>query len=165
MHDNQDMANSSFTDLNQTFVSWPQLTILAGNDVVYVSYLTSNLEVPPVFGKARCVYTNNMYAIDNNGTMLWSMPLDSFVTSMAVNNSTIYYGMSNGGISVGQTSSIAGGIAIVALLYVFFKFFMAGSVSRARKLLDKNVNRNTVYDFILRNPGSTLVRYFPRAWA
>lgn len=155
-HDNQDMANSSFMQLNQTYVSWPQLTILAGNDVVYVSYLTSNLEVPPVFGKARCVYTNNMYAIDNNGTLLWSLPLDSFVTSIAVNNSTIYYGMSNGGVSVGQTSSIAGGIAIVALLYVFFKFFLAGSVSRARKLLDKNVNRNAVYDFILRNPGSTL---------
>ena len=94
--------------------------------------------------------------LDKNGTLLWSKPMDSFVTSMAANNSTIYYGMSNGAISVGQTSSIAGGIAVVAMIYVFFKFFMAGSVSRARKLLDKNENRNAVYDFILRNPGSTL---------
>jgi predicted transcriptional regulator len=84
------------------------------------------------------------------------MPVDSFVTSMAANNSTIYYGMSNGAISVGQTGSIAGGIAIVAMLYVFFKFFLAGSVTRARKLLDKNANRNAVYDHILKNPGSTL---------
>lgn len=156
IHDNQDIANSSFKGLRQTFVSWPQLKILAGNDVLYVSYLTSNIQVPPVFGKARCVYTNSIYALDKNGTLLWSKPVDSFVTSMAANNSTIFYGMSNGAISAGQSSSIAEGVAIVAILYVFVKFFMAGSVTRARKLLDKNENRNAVYGFILRHPGSTL---------
>jgi predicted transcriptional regulator len=51
---------------------------------------------------------------------------------------------------------VASGLALIALVFVFFKFFMAGTVARARSRLGLNYNRNSVLGFISENPGSTM---------
>ena len=48
-------------------------------------------------------------------------------------------------------------LALLGSVALFFKFFVFGTVSRARDRLDKNDNRNMVLSFIAGNPGVTAV--------
>ncbi len=48
------------------------------------------------------------------------------------------------------------GFALTAILYIFVRFICVSAVARARSRINKNENRNTVYDFIAKNPGMTL---------
>ena len=48
------------------------------------------------------------------------------------------------------------GFALTAILYIFLRFFCIGAIARAHSRINKNENRNAVYDFIAKNPGLTL---------
>jgi len=151
------------------------LKILPGDDVVYVSYYMDNYEYPAsltsppyddgsdaykyphaaIFNRSELAYASGILALDNNGRLLWNKPMDSMVTTMAANNSTIYYGTENGKLSATQVNVVVG-FVLAAFFYLFVRFFCVGAVARAKARLNQNDNRNRVYDFIVKNPGSTL---------
>ncbi len=125
-----------------------------GNNAVYLSYYYAIYE-EPVFGNdSPCLYVNAIYALDNNGKLIWKMPMSGYVTDMATGNSTIYYQMDNGRIG-GSKVNVAAGIAFAAMAYLFLRFFMVGTVARARGRLHKNENRNAVLRYVADNPGAT----------
>lgn len=132
------------------------LNIMPGKGRVYISLFTANYEALLATAPSRCEYSSGIYALDKNGALLWYKPTDSLVTAMAANNSTIYYGTRSGEIVSTQMNGIAGGIAFLAIAYVFIRFFLVGAVARAKDRLDKNGNRNGVLKYIKDNPGSTL---------
>jgi predicted transcriptional regulator len=155
------------------------VSVLADHKTVYVSYYAYNYEYPasfvyplyvngshfnplnleytgkPVFNRSRMAYVSGILALDERGRLLWNRPTNSMVTTMAANNSTVYYSMKGGELSATQVS-IAVGFALTATLYLFLRFFCVGAVARAKARLNKNDNRNRVLDFIVRNPGSSL---------
>ncbi len=151
------------------------IKVLPGDNVVYVSYYMDNYEYPAsltsppyddgsdaykyphaaIFNRSELAYASGILALDNNGRLLWNKPMDSMVTTMAANNSTIFYGTENGKLSATQVN-IAVGFALAAFLYLFLRFFCIGAVARAKARLNQNDNRNRVYEFIVKNPGSTL---------
>lgn len=130
------------------------INILPADGVVYVSFWAYDYEIPTFYGVSKCVYSGGLYALDRNGRLIWEKPTGSFVSSMQQVNGTIYYGTNDGNISAASVDLAAGAIAAAA--YVFFRFFMAGAVSRARGRLDKNENRNMVLKFIVGHPGASL---------
>lgn len=131
------------------------IMVLPSGGTTYVGYYTANYDWPLVLGKSRYAYASGVYAINRSGRLLWYKPADSLVTAMAsTNNSTIFYGTRNGKVISGD--AFAGGLAALAILYVFMHFFMAGTISRARSRLGLNANRNSVLKFIADNPGSTM---------
>ena len=132
------------------------LKIMPAKDSIYLSFYTVNYESPLVLGRSDCLYSSAIYALGEDGALQWSRPTDSFATSMAANNSTIYYGTKGGKVVSAQMDSVVDGIALIALVYVFFRFFLVGAVTRARDRLDKNENRNRIFEFIARNPGETV---------
>jgi predicted transcriptional regulator len=143
-----------------------------GGDV-YVSYYSYNYEypsgykawartpgiddryLPAVFNRSRCDYVAGVIALDNSGRVLWQRPTGAYVTGMTANNSTIYYSMSNGGLSA-TDAGIATGFAILASAYLLLRFFLVGAVSRARNRLEHNENRNLVLGQIRERPGGTM---------
>ena len=151
------------------------MLILPTENVIYVSYYAFNYEYPrsltsppyddgsdaykyaraAVFNRSKIAVISDIYAIDAQGHLLWDRPTDSMVTSMAANNSTIYYGTDSGRI-FGTQANIALGFALIAVAYLFLRFFCVGAVARARSRIDKNENRNSVMRYVVANPGSTL---------
>jgi predicted transcriptional regulator len=150
------------------------ISLLPEDHVLYVSYYMSNYEYPnvlsseaansesdryyriePVFNRSRLAYVSGVLAIDNKGRMLWNKPTDSLVTAMAANNSTVYYSTKDGKLFATQ-SNLALGFALIAVAYLFLRFFCVGAVARARSRIDKNDNRNSVMKYVIANPGSTL---------
>ncbi len=126
-----------------------------GTDTLYLDYYSFNWQKPIINNQTACIYANSLYAIADNGTLLWVKPLGSLVTSMAVNNSTLYYGTVNGGFYVENAAKIGGGLALLAIVYLIARFFVIGSIARARSRLDKNENRNSLMQYIADNPGLT----------
>jgi predicted transcriptional regulator len=122
---------------------------------VYVSYWAYNYQYPFIFNQSKCVYGGGLYALSNNGTLLWEKSIDSTVTAIAANNSTVYYSTENGNLSATQFN-IAIGLALATIVYLFLRFFCVGAVARAKASLNKNENRNHIYDFIVKNPGLTI---------
>ena len=80
--------------------------------------------------------------------------MNGFVDKMAVGNTTIYYSLDNGRIG-GSSANIAAGIAIAAVIYMFLRFFMLGTVARARSKLEENKNRRNLFQYIVDHPGVT----------
>ena len=74
---------------------------------------------------------------------------------MATKNGTVYYSTEDGKVNAVKIDAAAG-IALLAIAYVILRFFFIGSVARAKGQLNKNENRNAVYDFVIKNPGSTM---------
>ncbi len=109
-----------------------------------------------VFDSSRAVYVNSLYALDYNGTLLWKQPMDRFVTHAVANNNTFYYSTDGGKIG-GSTVNVAAGIALAAIAYVFLRFFMLGTVARAKTRIESNRNRNDLLKFVNENPGVTAV--------
>ena len=106
---------------------------------------------------SNCVYSNVLYAIDKNGTVIWQRPLGSYLTSMVSSNGTIFFSTGDGKLGMAVINgAVAGGVTLLALAFVFIRFFLAGFVVRARDRLDKNENRIWALKFIAENPGSTL---------
>ncbi len=130
------------------------IRVLACGNVVYVSYWAYNYVYPARFDQTTYTYGGGICALDGRGNLIWSRPTDSYVSSMTVKNGTVYYRTINGRFSAASMDVAAG--FVLAAAYLFFRFFLLGAVSRARTRLDKNANRMSVLDFILRNPGSTL---------
>ena len=132
------------------------LLVSPGNGVVYVSFQSMNYEYPVVLGKSKCAYVGGIYEFDENGTMLWYKPTPPISNTMQVTgNGTIFYQTPDGKVGV-TGAGFAGGFTLTALLYLFLRFFCIGAVARAKARLNQNDNRNRVYDFIVKNPGSTL---------
>lgn len=130
------------------------LEALPGENAVYVSFESAMFEYPVAYNKSKSVYYSGIYAFDKNGSLLWSKPTDSFASSMEADNGTIYYATRGGQLSMAQFGLT--GIAALAVAYLFIRFFLLGSVARARSRLDKNDNRNKVLDFIVQHPGLTM---------
>ncbi len=126
-----------------------------GQNMTYLDYHYYIYESPVVQNRSRCIYARGIYAIDNDGKLLWKKDVDGFVDNVAVGNSTIYYSLDNGRIG-GTALGIAAGTVVAAFTYVLLRFFAVGTVARARSRLDKNENRNGVLKYIADNPGSTL---------
>jgi predicted transcriptional regulator len=122
---------------------------------VYVSYWAYNYQYPFFFNQSKCVYGGGLYALSNNGTLLWEKSIDSMVMAIAANNSTVYYSTENGNLSATQFN-IAIGFALATIVYLFLRFFCVGAVARAKANLNKNEKRNQIYDFIVKNPGLTI---------
>ena len=140
-----------------TPVGWPEIDIYPGAGITYVSFRSINYETPVVYGYSRAVYSSGIYALDSNGRLIWSKPLDALVTASTTNNSTMYYSTADGKIFGTKANVVVGGLAALAVLGIFFKFFVFGTVSRARDRLDKNDNRNQVLAYIAGTPGATAV--------
>lgn len=126
-----------------------------GNDVIYVNTESYNFDYPVVFNESKVTYVNIIYALDANGTLIWQKPVGSYVTTMQAANGTFYYSTSDGKINAAVIDAAAG-IALLAIAYVVLRFIFIGSVARAKSRIDKNENRNVVYDYIVKNPGSTM---------
>lgn len=122
--------------------------------MTYLDYYYSIFDSPLFSNKSRCIYASGIYALDNNGSFLWDKDVNGFVDKMAVGNTTIYYSLDNGRIG-GSSANIAAGIAIAAIVYMFLRFFMLGTVARARNKLDENRNRRDLYQYIVAHPGVT----------
>jgi predicted transcriptional regulator len=161
-----------------------QIEALPRGNTVYFSYYSLNYEYPTnyetmgpiwlqrypgdlemidvtgrpyfaIINRSRCAYASGILALGNDGRLLWQTPTGSCVTGMAANNSTIFYGTRNGGLAA-MNSGIAAGFAILAAVYVFLRFFLVGTVARARSRLEQNKNRNDVLRLIKERPGSTM---------
>jgi predicted transcriptional regulator len=127
---------------------------LVGKNTVYVSFESAAFEDPIVYNESKCVYYSGIYAFDKNGSLLWSKPTSSFASSMEAGNGTIYYATRGGQLSMTQFG--LAGIAALAVAYLFVRFIVIGAVARARSRIDKNENRNSVLEFIVRHPGLTM---------
>jgi predicted transcriptional regulator len=151
------MASGALADVPLTPVGWPEISIHPGAGVVYVSFRSTTYEAPIVLNRSRATFSSGIYALGSDGRPLWQKQLSMPVTSTAANNSTIYYSTADGRIFGTSVNTVVAAFAILASLAVFFKFFVFGTVSRARDRLDKNDNRNMVLSFIAGNPGVTAV--------
>ena len=129
-------------------------SVLAGQNNIYLSYLTYNYEYPAFIGKSNCTYAGGIYAIGRDGRLVWSKPLDSYVTSTVEKNGTVYYRMSDGKFSAARTGLAAG--TIFAAAYVLLRVLGLGTVARARSRLDKNENRSCIIKLVESHPGLTL---------
>ncbi|HEY3273282.1 MAG TPA: winged helix-turn-helix transcriptional regulator, partial [Methanocella sp.] len=134
-----------------------RIEVYPGGNVTYLNYNFATYESPIIYGKSRCIYARSLYAIDGNGNMLWKKSVDGLVTAMAANNSTFFYGTSDGRIGTVTGNAMVAGIALAASLYLFLRFFLLGTISRAKTKLNKNENRNIVLRYIVDNPGVTAV--------
>ena len=128
--------------------------VYSGRNVTYLNYYYSIFDSPLFSNQSRCIYASGIYALDNNGSLLWEKDVNGFVDKMAVGNTTIYYSLDNGRIG-GSSANIAAGIAIAAVIYMFLRFFMLGTVARARSKLEENKNRRSLFQYIVDHPGVT----------
>ncbi|HEY3273248.1 MAG TPA: helix-turn-helix domain-containing protein [Methanocella sp.] len=131
-----------------------RIEMYPGKDVLYLSYYYTVFESPLVVNKSRCIYARGLYALDNNGKLLWEKQVSGNIDQVAVGNKTVYYSLDNGHIG-GRSLDIAAGAAITAFAYVFLRFFMLGTIARARNRLEGNENRNEVLRYVIDNPGVT----------
>ena len=130
--------------------------VMAGNGRVYVQFSSVNFEIPVVYGNSKVAYVSGVYAIDENGSLIWSKAIIPTARDMSVvNNSTIMYRDGNGNLVVTNTGA-AVGFALTGFLYIFIRFICLGAIARAHSRINKNVNRNAVYGFVEKNPGSTM---------
>jgi predicted transcriptional regulator len=133
-----------------------RITINPGKNIVYLSYYSIIYEYPVIFNRSRAIYVNSLYALDNNGTVIWKKPIDEWVSHAVARNDTFYYSTDGGRIG-GNTVNVAAGIALIAAAYVFLRFFILGTVARARTRIESNRNRNDLLKFVDENPGVTAV--------
>jgi predicted transcriptional regulator len=133
---------------------WPGLHIYPAGDRVYVEFHSASYQMPIVFGESECVYTSGIFVIDVSGNILSRQQLSTVITSMAVNNGTVYFGTGDGKITAGLVA-VASGVVVLAAAYLFVKFITFGFIARARSRIDRNDNRNNVMRFIAANPGCT----------
>ncbi len=142
-------------DPTPRIVNRSSIWISAGKGIMLVDTWAYNFKYPDIYNESVCAYAGGIFAINStDGRTLWSRQTDTYVTSMTEKNGTVFYRTGDGKYSSASVSLAAGFAA--AAFYLLFRFFMLGAVSRARSRLDKNANRNTILDFIVRNPGATL---------
>lgn len=132
-----------------------EFSIHPGTDMIYADFRTYNHESPVVFDQSTYVYSGGLYALDRNGRLLWRIPIARNTDVIAAGNSTILYGSGDGRVYV-KYLGVAAGIALLSALALAGKFFLAGTISRARSRLDTNENRTAILRHIAENPGSTM---------
>ncbi len=132
-----------------------KIAIYQGKDTVFVIASIVNYDRSIARGTPNCVYTSGVYALSDAGEIAFEKPLDTFTTVAMVNNSTIFFGAGNGGISTVSVTAITG-LAILAIAFLAIKFLLFGTVARAKNKLNKNQNRNKVSAYITDNPGVTM---------
>lgn len=92
------------------------------------------------------------------GSPLWFEPINPsdqpYKQQWVSKNGTVFYLTPDGKVGVIGIGAVAG--LTLTALYIFYHFFGVGTVARARSRPNKNENRNRLFDFIVKNPGSTL---------
>jgi Alpha-tubulin suppressor and related RCC1 domain-containing proteins len=135
---------------------WPSVHVYPVGDRIYIEYHSATYQEPIVLGQSECVYTSGIFVIDANGSVLSGQQLGTVITSVAVNNGTVYFGTGDGRITATTALlGVASGVAVLATAYLFVKFIAFGYVARARGRIDRNDNRNVVMRFVAANPGCT----------
>ncbi len=129
------------------------IQIYPGDKLTYLNYDFIVYERPVFPERSRCVYARDIYVLDANGRMVGKLAVDGGISEAMVRNDTLFY--ATGGKIGGSTVTLAAGLAFAAVAYVFLKFFLFGTVTRAREQLDQNPNRNRVRDYVAGHPGST----------
>lgn len=151
-------------DNETTLYNWDQSSLIAarggmdikpGNGRVYVDVRSFYFENPIFYANPRYTYSGGVYALDSNGTLLWSIPVALNDKVLTTGNSTIFYETGDGKIYV-KYAGAAAGVTFLSALFLFFKYFLAGTVARARSRLDQNDNRKAVLQFVRENPGFTM---------
>jgi predicted transcriptional regulator len=151
------MTGDGQADVPLTPVGWPEISIHPGSGIVYVSFRSTTYEAPIILNRSRATFSSGIYALGSDGRPLWQKQFSMPLTSTAANNSTIYYSTADGRIFGTSVNTVVAVLALLASVALFFKFFVFGTVSRARDRLDKNDNRNMVLSFIAGNPGVTAI--------
>jgi len=142
-------------NLSSPVLSMSSTDVRPGKDRVYLDVRTFNYENPAIYTSPRYTYSGGVYALDTNGTLLWSIPVALNDRLLTTGNSTIFYETGDGKLYV-KYSGAAAGITLLSALFLFFKYFLAGTVSRARSRLDKNENRTAILQYVRDHPGSTM---------
>jgi len=139
-----------------------RITVCPSNNVTYIyyDYLVYDAGTSYVYRPANITgngasEARGLYAVDRRGQLLWQKTVIGDIDRIVANNSTIYYSTSDGRLG-GAGAGIAAGITVLALAYLFLKFFVLGTVARARSRLDQNENRTAILRFISENPGATM---------
>jgi predicted transcriptional regulator len=130
------------------------IQVYPGNNLVYLNYDFVAYEHPVIPDRSRAVYIRGIYVLDAKGELLERLAIDGWISEARVSNDTLFYGTDDGKIG-GSTVTLAAGLALAAIACVFLKFFVFGSVTRARARLEQNPNRNSVLGYVLGHPGST----------
>ncbi len=134
---------------------WQHPGLWPGKDRVYVDFRSFTFENPALFPNPKYAYAGGIYALDNNGSVLWRIPVYPNDRLIATGNSTVIY-ESGDGIVYTKYAGAAAGVTLLSALFLFFKYFLAGTVSRARSRLDKNENRTAILQYVRDHPGSTM---------
>ena len=151
---NQSPDDAYVAGANSSAASVPE--VITSDGRIYAQFYSINNEVPVVYGKSKAIYVSGIYALNRNGSLIWSKAINTNDYGInIVDNSTIFYRANDGKLIVTRAGA-AVGFALTTVLYIFIRFFCIGAVARARSRINKNENRNAVYDFIVKNPGSTM---------
>ncbi|MGA9140434.1 MAG: hypothetical protein WBZ29_09435, partial [Methanocella sp.] len=152
------LGRNKFECISGTGVrTWEFVDVTPGTEAVYVALRALKYDYPVTIGKSRAVYASGVYAFSPDGQPLVRTESGTLATAIAVNNSTVIFGGANGGISMGTAAvGVVAGIALLGAIAIFAKFFMFGTVARARSRIDKNENRNLVLAYVREHPGLTL---------
>jgi predicted transcriptional regulator len=129
-----------------------KIQVYPGDGVTYVNYQFSMYETPVINNLSRRIDARGLYALDGEGKLLWEKP-GGPVSLAVVDNRTLYY--VDGNRLGGRTVGVTAGFALAAFAYLFLRFFMLGTVTRARSRLEQNENRNAVLRYVADNPGAT----------
>ncbi|OPY26049.1 MAG: Regulator of chromosome condensation (RCC1) repeat protein [Methanocella sp. PtaU1.Bin125] len=131
--------------------------VIPSDRFAYVNFRTAVYDSPVVINETNITYASAIIAIDSQSGIVAQQPLEAYTTAVAANNSTIVYATQGGdGPGIIVVAAAAAGIGLIAAAVLFAKFFMLGTVARARSRLEDNKNRGRVLDFVAANPGATL---------
>ncbi len=136
--------------------TYTDIQIHPGKDTTYLYFLYTVYEGPAIVNKSRCIYKKGLYALDENGKVLYSYPVKGRLANAIAINNTLYYSTNDGRIGGGGVSLITG-IAITAVAYLIFRLFVFGTISRARSRIDQNENRVQMLQYVIDHPGASAV--------
>jgi predicted transcriptional regulator/outer membrane protein assembly factor BamB len=143
-------------DPGPTIYGFAFVDIVPADSNVYVSFKSVSYEYPIEFDRSNATYARALYALDGDGNLVWQHPLDSYDAAWAANNTTVFYAGDDGKINVAAIGlAAAGGIALLASAYLALKYFLFGTVTRARSRLEDNDNRKQIMQSIVASPGAT----------
>ncbi len=58
--------------------------VISGNGRVYTYFRSSNYELPIIIGKSQTAYVSGVYALDENGSLLWNKTVSVGASDMNV---------------------------------------------------------------------------------